>query len=239
LPESAPTPCPTPRCGGTLSPTPAGGTTCRRCGWRDDPPTPPVNTGTVLIGLDLGQVSDPTAVAVAEQYQRDDGLREYRVRHLKRWQLGTSYSDIVDDLDELLEKLPGKKVLIADGTGVGRPVLDQIRRARLPCRLVPVYIHGGAATSPAAGGGYSVAKRTLASTVQTCLQSGRLHIARGLKETGHLVKELQTFTAKINVATGAESFEAWRDRDSDDLVLAVAMLCWFGDHCQRRLVIFA
>jgi hypothetical protein len=225
-----------------MIPTPSGGRICRRCGRCIDPPpdTTPFYTGVTLIGLDLGQVSDPTAMAVAEQFERPaDNLREYRVRHLKRWQLGTSYADIVDDLDDLLEKLPGKKVLVADGTGVGRPVLDQIRRARLPCRLVPVYIHGGAATNPAAGGGFSVAKRTLASTVQTCLQSDRLKVAKALKETAHLTRELQTFTTKINVATGAESFEAWRSKDSDDLVLAVAMLCWFGDHCQRRLVMFA
>ena len=194
----------------------------------------------LLLGLDLGQVSDPSALAVAEQERREeDDLREYRVRHLQRWPLGTPYPQIVDDVGNLLVKLPGhrfgKQVLILDGTGAGRPVVDMIRREGLPGRLVPVYIHGGAATNPAQGGGWNVGKRTLASTVQSCLQSRRLHIAAGLAEANNLVRELQTFTAKINIATGAESFEAWRERDKDDLVLAVAMLCWYGEFGQRRL----
>jgi hypothetical protein len=40
---------------------------------------------------------------------------------------------------------------------------------------------------------------------------------------------LGTFKVKININTGNESFEAWRERDHDDLVLAVALACWFGE----------
>jgi hypothetical protein len=193
----------------------------------------------LLLGLDLGQVSDPTALAAAEQAKREeDGLRVYSVRHLQRWALGTTYPDIVDDVGELLVKLPGRKVLVVDGTGVGRPVLDMFRKAGLPARIVPCYIHGGGTTGPGAGGGFNVPKKELASAVQSCLQTRRLNIAPALPETKQLVKELQTFTAKINISTGAETLEAWRTRDQDDLVLAVAMLCWYGEHGQRRLSVF-
>jgi hypothetical protein len=33
------------------------------------------------------------------------------------------------------------------------------------------------------------------------------------------------------VATGHESPEAWRERDHDDLVLAVALAVWCGERC--------
>jgi hypothetical protein len=41
---------------------------------------------------------------------------------------------------------------------------------------------------------------------------------------------MATFKVKINIATGSESFEAWRQKDHDDLVLAVAMPGWFAEH---------
>ena len=40
---------------------------------------------------------------------------------------------------------------------------------------------------------------------------------------------------KVNVATGNESFEAWRERDRDDLVLATALPLWYSERAQRLL----
>ncbi len=34
---------------------------------------------------------------------------------------------------------------------------------------------------------------------------------------------------KINISTAHDSYEAWREGDHDDLVLAVAMACWAGE----------
>jgi hypothetical protein len=42
------------------------------------------------------------------------------------------------------------------------------------------------------------------------------------------VKELQTFSVKITPA-GNETFEAWRERDHDDMVLALGFACWVGE----------
>ena len=39
---------------------------------------------------------------------------------------------------------------------------------------------------------------------------------------------------KINIATGHHSYEAWREGDHDDLVLAVAMACWCGERYMRK-----
>jgi hypothetical protein len=44
-----------------------------------------------------------------------------------------------------------------------------------------------------------------------------------------LAKELTHFRVKVSAA-GAESFEALRERDHDDLVLALALACWVGQN---------
>ena len=41
-----------------------------------------------------------------------------------------------------------------------------------------------------------------------------------------LKKELLNFRVKINISTSHDSYEAWREGDHDDLVLAVALACW-------------
>jgi hypothetical protein len=67
------------------------------------------------------------------------------------------------------------------------------------------------------------------SAVQASLQTKRLKVATVLPETVTLMRELQAFRVKVNVATGHESLEAWRERDHDDLVLAVGLAVWYGE----------
>ncbi len=58
------------------------------------------------------------------------------------------------------------------------------------------------------------------------LQNQRLKIAEGLPLADILTRELLAFRVKINLSTGHDSYEAWRERDHDDLVLAVALACY-------------
>ena len=64
--------------------------------------------------------------------------------------------------------------------------------------------------------------------LQVLLQSGRLRIARELEHAETLQKELAAFRVKVTAA-GNETFEARRERDHDDLVLAVALAAWLGE----------
>jgi hypothetical protein len=48
---------------------------------------------------------------------------------------------------------------------------------------------------------------------------------------GALVGELDNFKAKINPATGHDSYGAgadWREGNHDDLVLSIALAVWYG-----------
>jgi hypothetical protein len=51
-------------------------------------------------------------------------------------------------------------------------------------------------------------------------------------ETKILVRELGTFSVKITSAAN-ETFESWRERDHDDLVLAVALAAWGAEYMMQ------
>src|SRR5580704_16726625 len=98
--------------------------------------------------------------------------------------------------------------------------------------LCPVVIGGGHTVSRDADLTYRVAKVQLVSVLQAMLSSHRLKIVTGLPETGILVAELKTFSAKITAA-GNERYEALRERDHDDMVLAVMLALWLAENAPR------
>jgi hypothetical protein len=187
----------------------------------------------MLLGLDLGQVNDFTAlVAVETTGERPN--QQYAVRHIERW-LGVSYPEQVQRVrtlqaDPLLRAAP----LVVDQTGVGRAVLDSLRAARL--RPIGVTIHGGD-TVTHEGSEWRVPKRDLVAVVAVLLQARRLKIADALPDAPTLVHELANFRLTIDPRTAHDSYAAWREQDHDDLVLAVALACWWGEtHQPARLV---
>jgi hypothetical protein len=202
------------------------------------PPRPVV---PYVVGLDLGQSQDFTALTVIRHTRhptpggdRPDFL-VHEVVHLRRWPLGTEYTAIASDVAALVARppLPGC-ALVVDATGVGRAVVEMVRRAKPDARLVPVTIHGGRAVTGNDAHGFAVPKLDLVARLQALLQARRLKVA-ALPERELLERELTAFRIKVNVATGHETFEAWRERDHDDLVLAVALACWYGERPGRTL----
>src|SRR6266542_2008113 len=101
---------------------------------------------TYVVGLDLGKMSDYSALSILERHQPAAAVpARYEVRYLKRWPLRTPYPRIVEDVAALLARPPlGPQTdLVVDHVGVGVAVLDMFRRAHLPASLVAVTIHGG------------------------------------------------------------------------------------------------
>ncbi len=101
-----------------------------------------------------------------------------------------------------------------------------MRAAKL--KIIPVTITAGGKMSGSAFGGYNVPKKELVSNLVIVFQADRLKIARALPEAPVLVEELQNFKLKITTA-GNDTYEAWRESDHDDLVLAAAMAAWLGE----------
>jgi hypothetical protein len=186
-----------------------------------------------IVGLDLGQAADYSALAVVQENGVDEkGRIVWAIPHLQRWPLGTAYPVIVREVAELVKELP-KPALVIDRTGCGAAVYDQFREAKLAVSaLVGAVITGGSQSSCVGPHLFHVAKRDLAGTVRTIWESGRVKVSTQLREASTLARELSTFKVKINISTGNESFEAWREKDHDDLVLAVALALWYPN--QRR-----
>jgi hypothetical protein len=208
-----------------------------------------------LIGLDLGQQSDPTALAILKKTTlldpdgkslkdaRNQDLFRLDVIHLIRFPLGTSYPSlvvrVVDLLKESRVQAPGKPRLAIDATGVGRPVVDLFLDAAPAAELVPVTITGGTQTvkepwNRTHAVSFKVPKVELVSTVQAGLQTGRLKIAPGLELADTLRAELVAFQVKVSAA-GHESFNG-RTGIHDDLVLSVALAAWLGSRPVGKII---
>lgn len=187
-----------------------------------------------ILGLDLGQRRDYSALAIVErrwQAHPDDAgkhVSHYAIRHLLRWPLGTSYRVVAADLAPLLRQPPlHRPVLVVDQTGVGQAVVDFMATRPLSATLERVVITSGQHATRDASGAWRVPKKELVCCLRQLLQCRRLQVA-ALPERALLIEELQLFRVKIT-ATAKETFQAWRARDHDDLVLAVALACWWAE----------
>ncbi len=169
----------------------------------------------MVIGADLGQAQDPTALAVAEVQPP-----EIHVRHLERLPLGAPYPKVVECIGDLVDKLPGA-ALVVDATGVGRAVLDQMHESGL--EPIPVTITGGRFTS-FDGDHWRVPKQALLRPLVAAMDARRLKVAKGLPEADALLRELLAFQRRIT-ESGNATFEGVGEHE--DLVLAVALACWW------------
>lgn len=176
-----------------------------------------------VTGLDLGQKRDFSAIALLEIAERTHDRRDAvtwehvrdtraRIVYLERVELGTPYPDVVAHVTELMSDARLKdSTLVVDATGVGAPVVDMLRRADLPCRLMPVTITGGEHDA-AVRGGYHVPKRELLTGLQVLVQSGGLQIPRKLMLADALIQEM------VGMKEGSR----------DDLVLAISLAWWWA-----------
>lgn len=201
-----------------------------------------------LLGLDLGQRLDYTALGVLERRSGPAGA-VYGVTHLERFR-GVPYPEIpprVAAVEDRIRRAHEARVyrrtgqgvraepsvaLVVDQTGVGAPVVDLLRAAGLA--PVAVTIHGGDRVTRE-GRDVRVPKRDLAAAVAVALQTGRLKIAPALPLAETLRHELEHFKVALSAAghdrygAGADAL-SWREQPHDDLVLAVALALWHGEN---------
>jgi hypothetical protein len=173
------------------------------------------------VGLDLGQAQDYTALSVIDAPPQESGPSPLHIVHLHRYQLGMTYPDIIADVQRVLSRIPGARLAV-DATGVGRPVVDLLRKERL--QPIAITITGGDKAIHE-GSNWRVPKRDLVGLLAVAFQNKRLKIAASLPHAKTLIDELLNFKVKVSAA-GHDSYEAWREGDHDDLVLSVAMACF-------------
>ena len=201
----------------------------------------------LFLGLDLGQRHDPAAIAILQRTQEPTGpfnhatweiTRElhFRLCHTERLALGTPYITIVDRIRRLLEKLsaplPGihsdagaapLRTLVVDASGVGRPVVELLRKTGIgwttapgnPGRaaIAPVTITASGAPRMEASGEEFVSRRDLITNLRVLLEKRLLRISARIHDRQALLKEF----VEVQDRSGSRH---------DDLVMATALACW-------------
>jgi hypothetical protein len=183
------------------------------------------------LGLDLGQRHDPTAIAVVERMElarayQNSKFHSLRLRHVERVPLGTPYPAVVERIRRLIHssQLVNNCALAVDATGVGAPVVDMLRAARLGCDISPVNITSGDRLHRT-NSTWNVPKHDLLSAVQVVLDRGELRLAHNLKQMGPLIRELTDFRS-VTQSSGRIRLGADGSGEHDDLVIALALACW-------------
>ena len=175
-----------------------------------------------IAGVDLGQAHDPTAVVIIDRYHE-----HLDVVHAERLALGMPYATQVDHIAALIADLgtrPGSPELdggcmtAVDATGLGQPVVEQIR-ARISAYAVTIT---AGASSNTQGVKWTVTKADLIGAVQVALQNRALRIAANMAETTALVTELKAYHKELS-AGGVTYANDPRFAAHDDLVIATAL----------------
>jgi hypothetical protein len=182
---------------------------------------------TFIVGLDLGQQNDYSALSVLERLGD-----VYHLRHLERLPLGSSY---VDQLDRVRARLNRKALrentdltLVIDQTGVGRPIFDMFRKLGMAIPIIGITITSGDKVTQPGPNEYHVPKKDFIGNLTVLAEQGKLLAAGRLPLVTDFKMELGNFRAKVSQRTGHASFEAWREGDKDDLVLSVALSAWYA-----------
>jgi hypothetical protein len=198
--------------------------------------TKPVETrALVTIGVDIGQLKDPTAIAV-NVFQGPAPTLVGHVRYLQRLPLGTPYPDVASRLASIPLNL--KNAMFAEGiatqrlrlyldvTGVGRPIFDMLTE-RLPkyVQAVAVTLTGGQEVSKQ-GNEWHVPKQHLVSLLNRYMTERRLILPAA--PTGSLTDEARQFQRELRSFVGrkesAQHVETGaRQGSHDDLVIAVGL----------------
>jgi hypothetical protein len=198
-----------------------------------------LRAGTYLpvIGVDIGQRRDPTAIAVVEVELRPVAQPErrlktgeeahYLVRFLGRLPLGTPYPEVARRIVQLCAQVKARSgrapVLYVDATGVGLPVVDQLRASNPPvARLDAVLFTGGEQrTEKVEENRVMLGKAFIVSRLQSLLQFQRIHLPN-TPEAATLARELQDFEIRVDEKAHQRS-GAFRVGTHDDLVTALGL----------------
>jgi hypothetical protein len=200
--------------------------------------------GDFLVGLSVGQGAQPTGVAVLERLSpaRPGGGRSYVCRYLCRWlPSATTYPALISNLSNMLIDTPlaGEDLVVEAGPGI-KAVAAFLRKNHLPARIRPVEIRASAEDSHV-DGLWRVAKASLIETTRQVLQEDRLVFDDQMPpEVMATTPSVQTIYQALlmypdNKTPAANDAFSSREGADDDLVLAVALACWFGQHCRQTL----
>ncbi len=187
-----------------------------------------MSLGTVryFVGADIGQVSDPTAIAVIRESKPRGRDASFHLVHLDRFELGQSYPAQIERIRAIISRPPlsiSSTKLAVDATGVGRAVSDLMNEKRLNHTAISITAGDNVSEENRR---IRVGKSLLVGRLLTSLHDLKLQISPDIPHADRLRKELQDFRVAFTPA-GNAVFNA-REGQHDDLVLAVALAHWIA-----------
>lgn len=195
-----------------------------------------------VIGVDLGNLGDRSAVSVVE-YTKP----YFKCVHLQVWQPGTSHKQVLTDTvtiaehilqqgpkphpNEIRRRYSNSVYVVVDTTVAGNAIGDEFE-ANLPgVRTYTATVTAGTQVGRY-GRALRVPKRDLASTMRVLLDNKYFTYATQLEHASTLRDELKLFDLKNT--SGNDNEIDWRVRPHDDLVLATALACWLPENGVRE-----
>jgi hypothetical protein len=224
--------------------------------WFEDEPD---QTIRLTVGVDLGQLHDPSAIVVAEAGRRDTRKTEehgrysdgsvwvskvyetiFRVRFVERLPLRTSFDnvgrrvrEIVEGLETLAreERREAKVYVLVDRTGLGLPAVEGIRKELgTAVPLTGVVITAGEQITGGLGGWEArVPKAHIVSRLRALLDTDRIELP-ATPEARLLTDELNSFQARSTLRGIRAEAEPGAH---DDLVTALSLACLLDPWGQR------
>jgi hypothetical protein len=203
------------------------------------------SAGEFLIGLSVSQGA-PCGIAILERFKPSPspgqrGLASYVCRYLRRWlPPQTAYPVLLAELAVILSGPLANSELIVEAGASIKPVVAMLRNHRVPAFVRPVEVKVNAEDAYA-GHAWKVGKGSLIETTRQVLQEERMTFDEQMPgEVMATTPSVRTIyqamlTYPFERAPAANEAFASREGEYDDLVLAVALACWFGEHCRRKL----
>lgn len=187
-----------------------------------------------MLGVDLGQAGDPAAAAMLVRKTYDDafiGPRYPRLmcRTLREWPLGTDYCQLVSDLlDAPVD------VMVVEFNGVGRPVVDMLRREaarrNVEMKIRPVVTAQSNARvklkTEARGSHWFVPKVDIVTSIVTLVQQ-RMLVFPDIPEVKTLRQEMADFQMRYSRSANLQFGNVPGAGKHDDLVIALGLACWW------------
>lgn len=201
-----------------------------------------------LIGLSVSQGA-PCGVAVLERFKPPAVPGERRVatyvcRYMRRWlPPATAYPVLISELAVMLQGPLERSDLIVEAGPSIRPVVTMLRKHRLRASIHPVEVKV-IAEDTYVGDAWRVGKGSLIETTRQVLQEERmtfdeqmpLEVMASTPSVRTIYQALLTYPFE-RAPSANEAFAA-REGEYDDLVLAVTLACWYGEHCRKTITIW-
>jgi hypothetical protein len=163
----------------------------------------------LILGVDIGQARDPSALAV---------LQGHTIRWIERLPLGTTYPAVADRIAAVARAANDAPIAV-DATGVGRAVVDLLRERGFG--PIAVALTSGRQVRRS-GTNLSIPRDALLRPLEAALEAGWLRVARGCPESESLAGEL--LRARRSGTSGKVVSEG--PGHHGDLLVAIALALW-------------